>query len=68
MKDLVIYREGQEYEVWCGVDGDNIINAHIIGTGLTRDDAVADAVQYLEAALDALQSPVGVVKEVDVEK
>jgi hypothetical protein len=67
MNGLVIYRDDQQYEVWCGVDdGDNIINAHIIGTGPTRDEAVAEAVQHLESALEALQSPHGVVQEVDV--
>lgn len=65
MNTLVIYRDNH-YEVWFGVDGDNIINAHVIGTGPTRDTAVADAVQHLESALEALQSPPGVVREVDV--
>lgn len=66
-KQLVIYREDGQYEVWCGVDGDNIINAHIIGVGVTRDLAVAEAVTYLESALDALQAPPGVVREIDLQ-
>lgn len=65
MNEIVIYRD-DEYEVWCGVDGDNTINATVIGTGPTRDVAVADAVTYLESALTALQAPPGAVREVDV--
>lgn len=44
-----------EWEVWCGADGDNIINAHLIGTGADRDVAVADAVRHLEAIIQRLQ-------------
>ena len=65
MSDIVIYKT-DEYEVWCGVDGDNIINAHIIGIGPTRDVAVADAVKHLESALAELQAPPGMVREKDI--
>ena len=61
---IVIYRDGDEYEVWFGVDGDNIINAHVIGVGENRDVAVRDAVAYLESALGVLQAPPGVAREV----
>ncbi len=63
---IVIYLDSDGYEVWCGVDGDNIINAHIIGCGTTRDDAVRAAVEHLESELELLQSPIGVMREVDV--
>lgn len=45
------------WEVWCGADGDNIINAHLVGTGPTRDGAVADAVRHLESIVARLQEP-----------
>lgn len=68
MTEIVIYRD-DEYEVWCGcMPGDNVINAHIIGLGQTRDLAVANAVNYLESALEALQAPVGTVREMDVRR
>lgn len=72
-EDIAIVREEDGYEVWCGVDGItetsvNIINAHIVGTGETRQEAVANAVTHLELVLDALQSPPGVVREVDVRR
>lgn len=50
-KSIVIYRDEDGYEVWCGVDGDNIINAHIIGIGPTRDEAVLNAVEDLQSSL-----------------
>ena len=59
MSGIAIYHQDGEYEVWCGVDGDNIINAHVIGTGETRDAAISEAVQYLELAIDALQAADG---------
>lgn len=55
MPSVKIYRDGDEVEVWCGVDGDNIINAHIIGLGATRDEAIAAAVAHLEQTLVELQ-------------
>lgn len=72
-EDIAIVRDEDSYEVWCGVDGItdksvNIVNAHIIGTGETRSAAVAAAVEHLESVLDALQSPPGVVREVDVRR
>ncbi len=63
---LAIYKVGDIYEVWCGCDGDNIINAHIIGEGTSRDAAVGDAVAHLESEIEALQSPVGVIREKDI--
>jgi hypothetical protein len=64
---IVIYRDDDGYEVWSGVHGDNIKNAHIIGHGVTREAAVSEAVQYLESALEVLQAPPGVARETDVE-
>ena len=63
---LAIYQDGEDFEVWFGVDVDNIINAHVIGSGSTRDAAVTDAVHELESALEALQSPPGVIREVSL--
>ena len=65
---LRIFFTGSEYEVWYGVtdDDNNVINAHIIGLGPTREAAVADAVREIEAVEALLQSPPGVVPEFDV--
>lgn len=67
-ESVVIYQNvyagaDPQFEVWCGVDGDNIINAHIIGEGATRQEAVQGAVTHLESLLEVLQSPPGVVRE-----
>jgi hypothetical protein len=53
---IKIYRDGHDFEVWCGVsDGDNTINAHIIGIGLTKEAAIADAIAALSRTAYALQ-------------
>lgn len=56
-----IYVEEGEYEVWIGPAGDlssdNIINAFVVGTGATRDEAIEMAVRELETLVEQLQSP-----------
>lgn len=65
--DIVIYLDDEGYEVWCGVEeGNNVVDAHVIGFGSTRDAAVRMAVEHLEGSLEELQSQPGVLAEVDV--
>lgn len=69
MSKLLIYREAWgRWQVWITLpDHDALEDAFgfIIGTGSTRDEAVRVAVADLEAAVEALQSPPGVVEERD---
>ena len=51
---LIIEIDG--WEVWCGADGDNIINAHLIGSAPTRAEALAKAEASLRAALAELRA------------
>jgi hypothetical protein len=52
-----IVREGRdEYIVWLNT-GVSDFDGLVIGSGYTRDEAVADAVGMLEAAASALQQP-----------
>lgn len=64
---LLIVSEGDaDWHVWMSLeDHDPLDDAFgfIIGSGETRDAAVADAVASLEAATARLQSPPGVVPE-----
>ncbi len=56
-----VYCEDGEYEVWIGPAGDlesgNIINSFIAGVGVSRDEAVGNAVRDLEALVEHLQAP-----------
>ena len=45
-----------EWEVWCGADGDNIINAHLIGCGETKEAAVNEAINETEILLGRLRA------------
>lgn len=56
---LLITNVDGEWEVWCGADGENIINAHLIGQGATRELAVADAIRETETLLTRLRAQVG---------
>ena len=62
-----IYEDNGEFEVWIGpaqdLADDNIINAFVAGVGSTRDEAVGKAVAGLEALVEHLNSPPGVVAE-----
>ncbi len=48
-----------EFEVWMGpsddLEADNIINAHIVGYGSTKEAALAMAVAELESVVKSLQ-------------
>lgn len=44
------------WEVWCGADGENIINAHLIGIGDTKAAAVANAIKETETLLTRLRA------------
>ena len=62
---LITGTEG-DYSVWISLEQhDPVLDPYgfIIGTSDTRDGAVADAVASLEAAIDQLQAPRGVVPE-----
>jgi hypothetical protein len=48
---LLITNVAGEWEVWCGADGENIINAHLIGHGATKAEAVADAIKDTQELL-----------------
>lgn len=56
---LLITDVAGEWEVWCGADGDNIINAHLIGRGDTKAAAVADAIKDTEELLARLRAQEG---------
>jgi hypothetical protein len=66
---VAIINNGDCFDVWVSLelkeDPRRLRDSFVIGTGETRDAAVASAVQDLEAALDALQGPPGVVAEYD---
>ena len=52
--------DGDGWNVWIGLEGDMPAPqgfSFIIGSGATRDEALADAVKDLEAALEQLQQP-----------
>lgn len=53
---LLITDVAGEWEVWCGADGENIINAHLIGRGDTKTAAVADAIAETETLLLRLRA------------
>ena len=64
---LLISHEGNDdWSVWIGLpDQDPIDDAFgfIIGSGSSREEAVADAVLSLEIAVEKLQAPAGVIEE-----
>lgn len=51
---LLITNVAGDWEVWCGADGENIINAHLIGRGDTKAAAVTDAIAETETLLRRL--------------
>jgi hypothetical protein len=53
---LLITDVAGQWEVWCGADGENIINAHLIGRGDTKAAAVADAIKETETLLIRLRA------------
>ena len=60
MAEITIRRDGDQYHVWIQLTAGDPYEQHeafIVGAGLTRDDAVAAAVQELEAAIETLQLP-----------
>jgi hypothetical protein len=67
MSRLLIHEEtGDDWQVWISLDDHDPLNdpfGFIIGTGKTRDAAVADAVRDLEAILEQLQAPPGTIEE-----
>jgi hypothetical protein len=67
VSNLLITRTGDDdWQVWITLpDHDALRDAFgfVIGTGATRDAALAAAVADLEAAVDALQAPPGVIEE-----
>ena len=52
---LLITNVDGQWEVWCGADGENIINAHLIGQGPTKAAAVKDAINETKALLHRLR-------------
>lgn len=67
MSKLLIHQEAQDdWQVWISLPGHNPLEdpfGFIIGLGVTRGDAVGTAVADLEAAINELQSPPGVIEE-----
>lgn len=55
---LLIVEVDGEWEVWCGADGDNIINAHLIGLDQTRQAAIENALQELNRLTRAIVAEV----------
>ncbi len=50
---LIIYID-DAWEVWCGADGENIINAHLIGSNPLREAAITEAREELLELADRL--------------
>jgi hypothetical protein len=65
MSSLLITTSGPEdWAVWISLPKHDPLTdrwGFVIGSGATRDAAVADAVATLEQAVERLQSPTGVV-------
>lgn len=59
MSALRVQRDGDDWLVWIGLEGDGDISREglgfVIGVGKTRDAAVAEAVADLEAVVARLQ-------------
>ena len=51
---LLIILADDAWEVWCGADGENIINAHLIGSNPSREAAIAGAREELLELADRL--------------
>ena len=63
MSAITVLRDGDDWDVWMNLDDGTTAPgglSFVIGSGATRDEAVADAVKDLEAALDQLQQPMPV--------
>lgn len=57
---ITVLRDGSDWNVWIALDDGTTPPSgpsFIIGSGATRDEAVAEAVKDLEAATDQLQQP-----------
>lgn len=53
---LHIFKRDDEWDIWLNTE-DLCFTGLCIGTGKTRDEAVAQAVRALEAAVEELQKP-----------
>ncbi len=63
---LLIQRGEGDWSVWISLPDHHPIRdpfGFIIGSGATRDEAVADAVKGLELLVDRLQGPPGTIRE-----
>jgi len=65
---LLITDVDGEWEVWCGADGEDIINAHLIGRGATKAAAVGDAIVETETLLARLRAQHGSLQPKIVER
>ena len=66
MSEVSILTDGHEWAVWIQLEAGNPLlsaNSFIVGIGITREAAVADAVSELEAVIERLQSPPGAITE-----
>ena len=67
---LVIVKDTEDdWSVWMSLpDHDPLRDAFgfVIGSGTTRDAAVANAVRELESEIEQLQGPIGVVEQREV--
>ena len=66
MKLLITHNGDADWNVWATLDNHDALKdacGFVIGGGETKDAALASAVVELETAVDALQSPSGVVEE-----
>lgn len=63
--ELLIREEADGWwQVWIGEHGEHPVNSplgFVIATGYSRNEALSNAVACLEASVEALQSPPGVV-------
>lgn len=63
---LITHAADDDWNVWISLpDHDPVEDSYgfIVGSGSTRDDAVASAVRDLETLLERLQSPPGHIRE-----
>lgn len=68
MRVCIVFASESNWQVWVTLEDHNPIRdafGFCIGTGKTRDAAVADAVKDLEGATEVLQSPPDAVEVLD---